>query len=301
MARRIPLAGDMTDIGEAATPPFVRLPEAADLFRRRADRFRQLSQPEGIGPYLALLSGIAEAQAAVAADLSVPEPEGVERALEYGMTPLDRSGYGPDATFRDIADRLFGAVAVLPKPDAAQAALHHVTSDHQGLAQRVANVLSDSLPAHEMAEHAYVAAALQVRFTLAAQALPADRIRPVAGGSCPCCGGAPVASVIVGWPEAAGARFCACSLCNTLWHHVRVKCVVCSSTEGIRYKEIEGGPGSIKAETCDKCHSYVKIMNQQKDRWLDPLADDVGSLGIDILMRGEGFARGAFNPFLLGY
>lgn len=301
MARRIPVAGDMTDIGEAATPPFVRLPEAASLFRRRADRFRQLSQPEGIGPYLSFLSGIAEAQATTVECVTLPQPEGVERALEYGMPPLDRNGFAPDAAFLDICDRLFDAVGALPKPDAAQAALMQVRADHSGLAQRVANVLSDSLPAHEMAEHAYVAAALQVRFTLAAQALPADRIRPVASGSCPCCGGPPVASVIVSWPEAAGARFCACALCNTLWHHVRVKCVVCSSTEGVRYKEIEGGPGSIKAETCDKCHSYVKIMNQQKDRWLDPLADDVGSLGIDILMRGEGFARGGFNPFLLGY
>ena len=163
MARRIPVAGDMTDIGEAASPPFVRLPEALALFRRRADRFRQLAQPEGIGPYLAFLAGIAEAQAAAAVDVSVPMPEGVERALEYGMPPLDRTGYAPDATFHDIADRLFAAVGALPKPDTAQAALQRVMSDHEGLAQRVANVLSDSLPAHEMAEHAYVAAALQVR------------------------------------------------------------------------------------------------------------------------------------------
>ncbi len=33
----------------------------------------------------------------------------------------------------------------------------------------------------------------------------------------------------------------------------------------------------------------------------DPVADDVASLGLDLLVREKGFRRGAFNPFLLGY
>ena len=34
---------------------------------------------------------------------------------------------------------------------------------------------------------------------------------------------------------------------------------------GIGYQEIEGGPGTIKAETCDKCHGWVKILQQHKE------------------------------------
>ena len=34
---------------------------------------------------------------------------------------------------------------------------------------------------------------------------------------------------------------------------------------------------------------------------LDPVADDVGSLGLDILMRETGLRRGGFDPYLVGY
>jgi FdhE protein len=43
------------------------------------------------------------------------------------------------------------------------------------------------------------------------------------------------------------------------------------------------------------------VLNQQKDPALDPVADDVASLGLDILVRDLNFRRGAVNPFLMGY
>ncbi len=57
----------------------------------------------------------------------------------------------------------------------------------------------------------------------------------------------------------------------------------------------------MKAETCDKCRSYVKILYQVNDHLLEPLADDVATLGLDMLMAEEGWKRGGHNPFLLGY
>jgi FdhE protein len=82
---------------------------------------------------------------------------------------------------------------------------------------------------------------------------------------------------------------------------VRIKCTLCGSTKGITYHGIDGDPGAIKTETCDACHRYVKILHQQKDPAIEPLADDVASLGLDLLMRGTVFSRGGVNPFLLGY
>jgi FdhE protein len=90
-------------------------------------------------------------------------------------------------------------------------------------------------------------------------------------------------------------------LCGTLWHYVRIKCVLCGSTKGIGYKEIEGEGGSIKAETCDSCHSYVKVLYQVRSAELEPVADDVASLGLDILLSDSEYRRGGYNPFLLGY
>ena len=92
-----------------------------------------------------------------------------------------------------------------------------------------------------------------------------------------------------------------CSLCSTMWNVVRVKCVLCSSTEGITYRKVEGQPDAVKGETCNKCRGYVKILYQVNDPVLEAFADDVATLGLDMLLAEEGWKRGAQNPFLLGY
>ena len=162
-------------------------------------------------------------------------------------------------------------------------------------------VLADSIPMEALAEHVYVAAALQVHFVRLAARLDPARLTDVGQGACPGCGGPPVASLVVDWPAISGARYCACSLCGTLWNHVRVRCVLCGSTKGIGLQEVDGGSGAVKAETCDSCHGYVKVMYQAKDAQVEPVADDVASLGLDLLMKAGPYRRGAFNPFLLGY
>ena len=43
------------------------------------------------------------------------------------------------------------------------------------------------------------------------------------------------------------------------------------------------------------------MLYQQQRPELDPVADDVATLGLDLLVREEGFRRGAVNPFLTGY
>jgi FdhE protein len=82
---------------------------------------------------------------------------------------------------------------------------------------------------------------------------------------------------------------------------VRVTCQLCGSTDGISFRSIEGRPDTVKAETCEKCRGYVKILYQVKDPTLEPLADDVATLGLDMLLVEEGWKRGGQNPFLLGY
>jgi FdhE protein len=82
---------------------------------------------------------------------------------------------------------------------------------------------------------------------------------------------------------------------------VRARCTVCGSTEKISFQEIAGGTGNVKAEICDSCRSYVKVLYQLKEPALDPVADDVASLGLDLLVRDLGFRRAAVNPYLVGY
>ena len=95
-----------------------------------------------------------------------------------------------------------------------------------------------------------------------------------------------------------GLRYLTCSLCNTRWHAVRIKCVFCDTTKGIAYYGIEGGSAAVKAESCDTCHGYLKILYMEKDPNVEALADDVASVALDVLMAESGITRRGTNFFL---
>jgi FdhE protein len=162
-------------------------------------------------------------------------------------------------------------------------------------------VLLDDVPETEIAAHVLAAAAVQVHFTRMAARLEADKLVHVADGACPVCGGMPVASMIVGWTNAANTRFCCCSVCSTLWHAVRTKCLLCGEDKGVAYHAIEGGRETVKGETCESCGGYLKLMQQIKEPDIEPFADDVATLALDMVLEREGWRRGSANPFLLGY
>lgn len=296
---------DPIPIGEIAKPPFVRLPDPRSLFAGRAQRLLALADGHELRPYLLFLAGLCSAQHRIQDGLPAvegPSADVLARAREFGMPALDRSRFTADCACNATLSRLLAAAEGIAMPEAARAALIRTTSaDVATQAAMVRAVLADAAPVETLAEHVFIAAALQVHFARLAAGLDAGRLAPVGDGACPTCGSPPVSSMVVGWPGAHGARFCACGLCGTLWNAVRITCTVCGSTKGIAYQEIEGGPGTVKAETCDSCRGYVKILHQHKDPALDPVADDVASLALDLMLREAGYRRGAVNPFLLGY
>jgi FdhE protein len=296
---------DPVPIGEVAEPPFVRLPDPGRLFAERAQRFATLAVGHQLAPYLLFLSALCDAQHKAqegAAAPELPPADAIARAREFGMPPLDRNRFTASAEFDAVFERLLRLAAAIKKPEAAAAALARVANADAALRDAlIRNVLADSVPAEQLADHVYAAAALQVHFARLAAQLDGKRLVPVGDGACPACGAPPVSSMVVGWERAHGTRFCACSLCGTLWNYVRIKCTICASTAGIAYQEIDGGAGTLKAETCDACKSYVKILHQQKDPALEPVADDVASLGLDLLVHEAGYRRGGVNPFLIGY
>jgi hypothetical protein len=76
---------------------------------------------------------------------------------------------------------------------------------------------------------------------------------PLAGWTtrppCPCCGSKPVASVIRLGGAETGSRYLHCSVCQSQWHMVRVKCTRCESTRSIFYQELEPGAPGAQAPT----------------------------------------------------
>jgi FdhE protein len=296
---------DPVPIGEVARPPFACLPDPLRLFRGRARRFLALAARHELAEYLRFLAGLAEAQHGVQEGLPVanPPPEEVrERAREGGLPPLPLNRFTFEPAFAATLEGLLARAAAVDMPPAARAALERLTAADVATRERMVEaVLANAIPIETVAQHVYVAAALQVHFSRLAERLAPDRLVPIGKPGCPVCGGAPVCSLIVGWRAAQATRFCACALCGTLWNYVRIKCTLCASTKNISYQQIEGGPGNVKAETCDSCRGYVKVLHQHEDPELEPVADDVATLGLDLLLREAGYRRGGVNFFLHGY
>jgi len=295
---------DPSVIGNIPTPSFARLPEPRALFAARATRFAELAEGHDLAAYLRFLAALCQLQSSIQDDLPEPDEldaELVKRAKDHKMPPLDRGKFAPDAAFTATFDRLLAGASQLEMPPQAYDALSRVrAADDATRLVMLQNVLAEAIPVEALAEHIFVSAALQVHFARLAARLEVKNLETVGDGVCPCCGGAPSSTILVNWRRSPGARYCSCSLCGTLWNYVRSKCTLCGSTRKILFQEIEGA-GNIKAETCDDCHGYMKIMTQQKDDRLDPVADDVATLGLDLLVRELGFRRGGINPFLIGY
>lgn len=295
---------DPVPIGQIAEPPFVRLPDPTTLFALRAHRFHSLATEHQLGPYLNFLGQLSGIQHNLQDGLpepDMPADEVLARAREHAMPPLDRTRFTADEAYDTTLARLFAQSKEMEMPDPARAALERAATASEGQRAAMASaVLADRIPVEALADHIYVAAALQVHFARMAARLESKKLVAVGDGACPCCGGPPVASLVVGWEGSHNTRYCVCSLCATSWNYVRIKCTLCGETGGIGYQHVEHDK-QIRAETCDKCHGYVKIMQQVANPALDPVADDVASLALDLLVREGGYRRGAVNAFMLGY
>jgi FdhE protein len=81
---------------------------------------------------------------------------------------------------------------------------------------------------------------------------------------------------------------------------VRAVCITCGGSRGLALHGIEGGDGVVQAETCEECRTYVKMLYQAKDMATEPMADDLASLGLDMLVGEAGYQRHAANPLVIG-
>lgn len=293
------------DIGEIADPPFAITPHPETLFAKRAERFAALAPGHELQPFLEFLSRLCRAQHDVQHGLPpprLPSPDRIAIAREHQMPPISFMQVELD----EIADATFVGIAELLKKgdltDASRIAVEGVlAASAEGRAGMMRALLLDEVPESAVAEHVLAAAALQVHFSRLAAGLDPETLQRVADGACPSCGSAPVSSMVVGWEGANGTRFCTCSICQTHWHVVRIRCLACGNEKGIAYHSLDGGSDAIMGETCESCHAYVKMLHQHKDGALDPVADDVASLMLDIVLAREGWQRASANPFLLGY
>jgi len=292
-------------IGGVPKPPLALLPDPVVVFQGRARRFAFLAQNHELTAYLVLLAELSRLQARLAATLPAVEPmspAAIARAAQAHMPPIDRHALVEDPRLAATLQALLDGATGLEMPDAARTALDAVLlADAVDRRWLFGNVLGDDIPADSAAPHLFVAAAVQVHLARLAAGLDAGALVPVAVGICPACGGRPVTSSVMGMQGIENVRYACCSGCATQWNEVRVKCLCCGSTRGLSYRSVGTDEATVKAEACRECNAWVKIFYKVKNESLDPVADDVGSLGLDILMKDAGVRRGGFNPYLVGY
>jgi FdhE protein len=201
----------------------------------------------------------------------------------------------------DVLQDLCGAIAAAPHlPPAAKGAidaLRYAPTEHVE-AQAVA-LLAARSTGIDAASAPFIMAALQVVWTGIASRLSPDDATPLdVPAVCPVCGTLPVASIIRTEKHYHGYRYLHCALCATEWHMVRVTCSQCEATKDISYHTIDGASGAVRAESCDACRTYRKILYQEKDTHVEPVADDLASIALDLLMSQAGYHRGSGNPLL---
>lgn len=301
----IPIQPDPSLIGGVPEAPLAFLPEPLKVFQARARRFAFLAETSNLGPYLKLLADLSSLQARLCVMLPPVTPVMPQRqqlARDNGMPPIDRPALADDAQLLDTLAAFCEQAAKLNMPEPAQLALSAVRqAEAEDRRWLLGNVLSDTVPEDSVAPHLFVAAAVQVHVGRLAATLDSALLAPIRTGVCPSCGGRPVTSSIMGTPGIENVRYATCNCCATQWNEVRVKCLCCGSTKGISYRSVDTHEATVKAEVCSECNSWVKILHTVKNASLDPVADDIGSLGLDILMKDTGIRRHGFNPFLTGY
>lgn len=288
----------------AEAAPFL-LPARATVFAERADRFAALARGHSLGDWLDFLGQLTRAQhAALQAlpELPLPDARTLAQARSHGMPPLNASSLAHPAIWRDVLRQLATALGPDDAPAAARdtLAVLAAAADAQ-LEALAATLLAGALQAGDSAALPFVAAALQVVFTAEASQLAASQLQTLdAHGVCPCCGSLPVASVVRLGAAIDNLRYLHCSLCNSEWNVPRAVCTACATDKGVALHEIAGSNGAVRAETCDSCRSYLKIVYQEKDAQVDPVADDLATLALDMLVDEAGYERAGPNLLLIG-
>jgi FdhE protein len=291
-------------LGGVKAPEALILPDPATRFLASAVRLEALSARHPMREWLGFMAELSRAQHAAATTLppfAGPDQDTVDQAVAARMPPLAADAHHRDPAWRDGLDLLlasFDRDALPPPAAAAIASLGDRGADAvEALADRFLN--GDVSP-EDTGATLFIAAALQVYFTRVAAGLSAPSLRLLAErGLCPCCGSTPVSGVVTASGQTPGTRYLYCSLCSNAWNHARAVCITCGGSRTLSLKGIEGAPDAVNAETCDECHTYAKVLYQAKDMQVDPFADDLATLGLDVLVAEAGWARHAPNPLLL--
>ncbi len=308
----------------AAPVQALRLPDGATVFAERALRLRQLAAGHAMRDFLIFMADLAQAQhltlngMSVLRDLPLPSAARLAAARAVGLPPLPAVDWPRNPSWQRCLHAL--VEELLPRaPAPAQLTLKSLREAAPDWLERQADcLLTGVMHGLDMGAAPLVAAALQCYWTALVQQTAVRYQQPEQPAFmptedstlCPCCGSRPTASITRQVGDVAGQRYLHCSLCSAEWHRVRIQCAHCGSGQGLAYHQLEAGEGqampatgatlgAVQAESCEACGHYLKIFHTERDPFVEPAADDLASVTLDLLVSDTGLRRYGVNLMLL--
>jgi FdhE protein len=304
-----------------------RLPNSSSIFKDRELRFRQLAVGHTMHDFLVFMADLANAQHLALNDdsihasqldaINLPSLEYLQECVKQGVPPLTLQGHElGDLWQKDLQFILGQLQKTVNKDTPVKKVLDDIAQmSEENLHLQAQKLLSGAILGLKMGTAPVIAAALQVYWmrlsSKTVKLYPSLQFPQIADpSSCPCCGSKPVASINTLDSDVGVSRYLHCSLCQTQWYLTRIKCSHCQSTKGIAYHSLianehnessatPSADSGVSVETCDECKHYLKIVNMAKDAQVDPVADDLATLSLDLLISQEGFMRNGENLMLL--
>ena len=292
--------GEIQGMPEDDTPLLVVM-DARQVFQDRATRLAQLAATHTDSAWLGFCAQLAQAQVdalgsveTVALDEAV-----VQESFKHSVPPLSISTWKPDARWQTVMGALEAAMRKQTLPDGVRAALDRLVALPLAEQHKQAQALlaaEEQLVAPDLAP--FIGATLQLLWTREAKLVSSfTQLHKGENGLCPVCGSHPVSSVLrVG--DRDGHRYLVCSLCASEWYAPRARCTNCDTPKEV--SRLGETPDSlVQGECCDDCGGYIKIMFQSKDPLMDPGADDLATLNLDLALASEGYQRTGSNLFFV--
>jgi FdhE protein len=271
--------------------------------------------------YLLFVAAIAGAQQQALSALTLtelPDTSRLEANCEFSGVPLPAAGWPRDPAWRKMLRSMLAALASDLGPAAAGESVRRLAAESDAFYESQADRLLGGVTLGlDVGSAPLIGAALQVYGVRLVADTAAHYGESLFGRSapesvCPCCGFRPTASVVrIGGTE-YGYRYLHCALCCTQWHLVRIKCSHCLGTKGIHYQALDAVDSkgrsaardrapiaAVRAECCDGCGHYLKIFSMEKDPDVEPVADDLATVALDLLVSESGKTCSGINLMLL--
>lgn len=303
MGIRILPESEIKKTAEGLISPPLLFANPKNLYRRRAERLRQLAKDNPLADYLNFVAKIVDVQLKLLEQQPLKqdtrlEPQNLTPDI-LATFPLSVKQWKRDPIWRDLLQQLLVGCQEFNDDEIIATSIERL----QKIADSELEALADQLLAENFSavpsdQAIFIWAALNLYWLQLAQQIPHNANAEVGSRHrCPVCGSAPVAS-IVQLGTIQGLRYLHCALCESEWNVVRSKCTNCEETGHLDYWSLEHENAAVRAESCEDCGSYLKILYQEKDPHIEAVADDLASIFLDLEMEKQDFSRSGINPFM---